>query len=246
MRSVCVFPARERSETVALLDQHLPEQRDPWVMAEALYVSIDDDQTGYLFSDWEPDQVAVLEAAVGHRPTWAVGIDLSGRIDGTAEVLQLVALLLQQGGVTVDDYSDHPWTLQEIESGAVINGLRFFDFCTMSGNRQALEFPFHGSVVWLTPEQGGRATGPPVPRFPGRPYFAATAYVPPRTAATGLASFVLRGFNAGEWRSPAEGRWLIVANDGEQLVENGSVVVVTEGTKAVAFFTVDQVDRSDR
>src|SRR6516164_5586544 len=86
MRSVRVFSARERSETVALLDQHLPEQRDPWVMAEALYVTIDDDQNGYLFSNWEPDQVAVLEAAVGHRPTWAVGMDLSGRIDGTAEV----------------------------------------------------------------------------------------------------------------------------------------------------------------
>jgi len=40
----------------------------------------------------------------------------------------------------------------------------------------------------------------------------------------------------------AEGRWLIVANDGDQLVENGSVVVVTEGTKVVGFFTVDQVD----
>lgn len=40
------------------------------------------------------------------------------------------------------------------------------------------EFPFRGSVIWLTREQGGRETGPPVPR-PAWPYYAATAYVPP-------------------------------------------------------------------
>jgi hypothetical protein len=52
-------------------------------------------------------------------------------------------------------------------------------------------FPFRGSVIWLTPEQGGRETGPPVPVL-SWPYYAATAFVPPHTAGTGLASFVLR------------------------------------------------------
>ncbi|MEU7838285.1 MULTISPECIES: hypothetical protein [unclassified Nonomuraea] len=64
--------------------------------------------------------MAVLEAAVGHHPTWAVQIDISGRIDGTAEVHQMVALLLEHGGVATDDYSVHPWTLQEIKSETVI------------------------------------------------------------------------------------------------------------------------------
>ncbi|MFF0205843.1 hypothetical protein [Streptomyces sp. NPDC005017] len=130
MRSVFVFPAGERAETVASLDQHLPQQRDPWTLDGSLYIDIDDEDTGYLFSDWEPDDVAVLDAAVGHHPGWAVQIDISGRIDGTAELHQLVALLLERGGVAVDDYSAHPWTLQEIESGTVIDGLRFFDFRT--------------------------------------------------------------------------------------------------------------------
>jgi hypothetical protein len=88
----------------------------------------DDEQTGCLFSDWEPEDVAALDAAIGHHPTWAVTIDISGRIDGTPEVHQVTALLLEHGGVAVDDYSAHPWTLQEIESGTVIDGLRFFDF----------------------------------------------------------------------------------------------------------------------
>ncbi|RCV51638.1 hypothetical protein [Marinitenerispora sediminis] len=71
--------------------------------------------------------MAVLEAALGYRPTWAVQIDVSWRIDGAAEVRHLVALLLAAGGVALDDCSAHPWTPQEIASGAVNDGLRFFD-----------------------------------------------------------------------------------------------------------------------
>ncbi|NRQ37514.1 hypothetical protein HII36_37640 [Nonomuraea sp. NN258] len=130
MRSVFVFPAGERAETVASLDRHLPQQRDPWTLTGNLYINIDDEQTGCLFADWDPDDVAVLEAAIGSHPTWAVQIDISGRIDGTAEVHQLIAMLLEHGGVATDDYSAHPWTLQEIESETVIDGLRFFDFRT--------------------------------------------------------------------------------------------------------------------
>ncbi|MFJ4834514.1 hypothetical protein ACIP79_32090 [Streptomyces sp. NPDC088747] len=128
MRSVFAFPAGERAETVASLDRHLPAQRDPWTVEGNLYIEIDDEQTGYLFSDWDSDDVAALEAAVGHRPTWAVQIDISGRIDGTREVHRLVELLLENGGVATDDYSAHPWTLQEIKSGALNGGLGFFDF----------------------------------------------------------------------------------------------------------------------
>jgi hypothetical protein len=128
MRSVFVFPTGEQAETVASLDRHFPQQRDPWTLDGNLYIEIDDEQTGCLFSDWDPGDVAVLEAAVGHHPTWAVQIDISGRIDGTTEIHRLVALLLEHGGVATDDYSTHPWTLQEIETGAVNEGLRFFDF----------------------------------------------------------------------------------------------------------------------
>lgn len=97
-------------------------------------------------------------------------------------------------------------------------------------------FPFRGEVVWLTPEQGGRASGTPVPSDASD--YAVTAFVPPHTVENGLASFALRGFTAGRWRSGAEGRWLIVANEAEQLVVAGSVVAVTEGPGVVAYFTV--------
>jgi hypothetical protein len=69
--------------------------------------------------------------------------------------------------------------------------------------------------------------------------------VPPRTAATGLASFVLRDFEAGAWRSRADGRWLVVPGVRDQLVEVGSVIAVTEGSRVVAYFTVEQVVGSE-
>ena len=109
----------------------------------------------------------------------------------------------------------------------------------------AEEFPFRGCVVWLTPEQVRRATGSPPPR-PRWPYYAATAYIRPHTAQTGLASIVLRGFLPGGWRSQAEGRWLIVGNEGDQEVEQGSVVVITEGARDVAFFAIEHMTSADR
>ena len=101
-------------------------------------------------------------------------------------------------------------------------------------------FPFRGSVIWLTPEQGGRAGGPPPP-LAQWPYYAATAYVPPATAKTGLASFVLRGYRSRLWRSRAEGRWLVPGSEGDHAVREGSLVVITEGAREVAFFFVDEV-----
>jgi hypothetical protein len=102
------------------------------------------------------------------------------------------------------------------------------------------EFPFRGSVIWLTPEQGGCKTGPPAP-LPAWPYYAATAYVPPHTADTGLASFILRNFEAGTWRSCAEGRWLVTDPQSDQMVRPGTVIGVTEGPRVVAYFTVQHI-----
>ncbi|WP_437095015.1 hypothetical protein [Streptomyces sp. enrichment culture] len=130
MRTVFMFPVADRADTVACLDQHLVGGDGSWTFAERLYVVIDDEETGCLFRDWEPEDVALLETALGYHPTWAVQVDVSGRIDGTAEVCHLAVLLLRRGGVAFDDYSEHAWTLQEIESEAAIEGLRFFDFRT--------------------------------------------------------------------------------------------------------------------
>ncbi|MFF3989931.1 hypothetical protein ACFY0B_35815 [Streptomyces sp. NPDC001797] len=159
--AVFVFPAGEREETVALLDRHLPEQRNPWTPDGNLYIDIDDEQTGHLFSDGDPGEVAILEAAIGHHPTWAVQIDVSGRIDGTAEVHQMIALLLQHGGVATDDYAPHPWTVPEILSGAVIDGLCFFDFAATTNSTANAGVPDYDASV--TAASSHRATSPESP-----------------------------------------------------------------------------------
>lgn len=100
-------------------------------------------------------------------------------------------------------------------------------------------FPFVGEVTWLTPEEGGRRDGVP-PVIDGLSY-AHVAHVPPRSVDDGSASFVLRGWDPALWRSPAEGRWLIVANEGDQLVTPGTIVVITEGARPVASFRVEEV-----
>lgn len=103
--------------------------------------------------------------------------------------------------------------------------------------------PFHGHVVWLTREQGGRDSGPPP--TPGDQDYAATGYVPPATAETGLASVVLRAENRTSWRSAADAGWLMVDNDGPYLVREGDVIVVTEGHRVVAYFHAESVTPKD-
>lgn len=94
--------------------------------------------------------------------------------------------------------------------------------------------------MWLTREQGGRDTGPP-PTPPDQDY-AATGYVPPASAETGLASLALRVRNREAWRSEASARWLIVDNVAPHRVSKGDVIVITEGRRVVAYFHVEAID----
>ncbi|MDQ0378558.1 hypothetical protein [Amycolatopsis thermophila] len=100
-------------------------------------------------------------------------------------------------------------------------------------------FPFRGRVVWLMPEQGGRRSGPP--RADDEHDYVANAFVPPETARTGLASFLLRSLMPGALVSPAEGRWLAVENASPYRIQTGTVVVITEGPKPVGYFHVEDV-----
>ncbi|BEL05055.1 hypothetical protein Q0Z83_032460 [Actinoplanes sichuanensis] len=97
--------------------------------------------------------------------------------------------------------------------------------------------PFQGRVVWLTPEQGGRTCGPAT-GDPETGDYAATAYLPPQNAESGLASFVLRITDPGAWISLAEGAWLVPQDDPAFTVAPGAVLVITEGPQPVAYFHV--------
>jgi hypothetical protein len=100
-------------------------------------------------------------------------------------------------------------------------------------------FRFHGTVVWLTADQGGRRTGPPVTTAEND--YAATGFVPPLTVATGLASLVVRPATPGAWRSAADAGWLVGDYRYPVDVAAGDVIVVTEGPTVVGYFHVESV-----
>lgn len=97
-----------------------------------------------------------------------------------------------------------------------------------------------GTVVWLTPQQGGRVSGPPEPDYDYD--YTATAYLPPRTAEDGQAGIALRRFAPGAWRTQAEGLLVPPSGHRAQQVIPGCIVVITEGTRPVGFLTVEEVE----
>ncbi|WP_238162030.1 hypothetical protein [Kribbella antibiotica] len=96
-----------------------------------------------------------------------------------------------------------------------------------------------GMVVWLTPQQGGRVSGPPEPDYDYD--YTGTAFLPPRTAEDGQAGVCLRRFAPGAWRTPVEGILVPGQENRAQQVVPGCLVVITEGVRPVAFLTVEEV-----
>src|SRR3954469_3959646 len=96
-----------------------------------------------------------------------------------------------------------------------------------------------GTVVWLTPQQGGRVSGPPEPDYDYD--YTATAYLPPRSAEDGQAGLSLRRFAPGAWRTPAEGILVPAKGHRAQQVVPGNIVVITEGVRPVGLLTVEEV-----
>jgi hypothetical protein len=64
-----------------------------------------------------------------------------------------------------------------------------------------------------------------------------TATFLPATVHSGLASFVIRTADSTAWRSAATAAWLIVENEGAYSIDDGTVLVVTEGARDVAYST---------
>ena len=113
-------------------------------------------------------------------------------------------------------------------------------FCDTGAMHPYDPLPFHGTVVWLTAEHGGRRTGPPV--LPAGRDYAANGFVPPLTAQTGLASLVIRAGTADAWRSAADAGWLVREYQYPREVQVGDTIIVTEGSTVVGYFHVESVD----
>ncbi|MFB6837599.1 hypothetical protein [Streptomyces sp. NPDC056361] len=129
MRTVYVFPAGDSTATAARLDQLMPGKDGYWSDGK-LFIDFMDEQDDHLFLGWTPEDVRLLDSTFGQRPTWALLVSVSSHIDGPAEICALLSHVLEAGGVAIDDYSDHCWTLEEIDTERKVDGLGFFDFRT--------------------------------------------------------------------------------------------------------------------
>lgn len=131
MRSVFVY-LRDvtEPEVAAFLAANYPFQAGPlWVADKrgdpVLYIDFYRDlNTEAEVEEW----FAILEH-LGGEPTVSVVADVSGRHAGTEEVHAFVLGLLRAfSGVARDEYTFHPWSSSEIETGTEVEGHRFFDY----------------------------------------------------------------------------------------------------------------------
>jgi hypothetical protein len=99
-------------------------------------------------------------------------------------------------------------------------------------------YPLRGEVEWIPASQGGRTSG-----NPAGPVYATISWREKVGPDTGLASFVLRGFDPARQRSSAEGRWLVRQSASEFQVDAGEVIVVAEGIEA---YFAQQQERHQR
>lgn len=117
-----VFPAVSRADVLRLLGALGETQPDQWVGPGSVFLWLVEEHRD-LYLDWEPEMVAELERAVGERPAWAVQVNY--RLSRRQEAVAAIRTLLGRGGVAVDDFVGHVWTVQEVETDSVVRGGRF-------------------------------------------------------------------------------------------------------------------------
>ena len=123
MRSVFTFSSVSRDEVRTFLGLELPATGVP-VLGIPHIISVD------FYDDWPVDMPELSELITQRlgAPPLGVVADISGRVDGSAEATEFCCrFLLRFGGVAMDDYSDHLWTLQELETQTLYRGHHFFD-----------------------------------------------------------------------------------------------------------------------
>jgi hypothetical protein len=110
----------------ALLDDLGQRSGDEWfgVADQALEVSVTDHgSTEALIRACEVEgsssatEIDSMRSAADELGSCWVEVRVSGRVDGQAEMLDLVRLLLAAGGYAIDDFTEGLWSLDEITHG---------------------------------------------------------------------------------------------------------------------------------
>ena len=133
--TIAIFDATAEQVSARLMEygcERVPERYAGWNYpagsSAVLYMSC----VPYdLDREFPEEHAELLNATAGRGPQAWVHIDVSGRVPGTTEVhFVLDALLAHFAGVAFDDWTsfDHAWTLEEIQSHALVDGCAFFDY----------------------------------------------------------------------------------------------------------------------
>ena len=113
-----------------LADDGSPRAHYPNGSDAVLYISWEDYEWVHKL-DLQEEYAELLAAINGTTPTVHILVDVSGRAKGDDEVRFLARCLLAKfTGFAFDDFLSysHAWTLGEIESNAIVDGLGFFDY----------------------------------------------------------------------------------------------------------------------
>lgn len=74
----------------------------------------------------DPHRLRQITRQFGHLPKRLVIADISGRVEGSREALELVAAVRRLGATAVfDDWSVVPWSDEELQRGQSLSGRRF-------------------------------------------------------------------------------------------------------------------------
>jgi hypothetical protein len=81
------------------------------------------------YSEYDPEEFNEKIKAIGKIPTVCICVDITGRVPGDKETNEFCKKVLKHfKGFASDDYTEHAWSLKEIEEGAIISGHPFFDY----------------------------------------------------------------------------------------------------------------------
>jgi len=103
-----------------------------WIVAKdndpCLYIdNIPVEENDMAFFDEDSEGVPLPYSQMKSPIIWSV--DISGRHEGTEEVMELATALLSKFPMyLMDDYTMHCWTYEEIINNVKIEGHKFFDY----------------------------------------------------------------------------------------------------------------------
>jgi hypothetical protein len=127
MRSIFIHICGASKQDVEdFLSKEFSGQSRPWI-----YPAPPGDNSLYIdLTEPESDDLTEVDTILGKKPDVSLVADVSGRHSGRTEVLYFVRMCLNKfTGVVQDEYTNHAWTLQEIQSGYRHLGHGFFDYC---------------------------------------------------------------------------------------------------------------------